>query len=553
MDVRLPDGTILRGVPDGTSRAELTEKLARNGYDVSKLGEVQDPKAAFQSKVDAQRAADKEKYAPTVGMSGLDKFAAGFGKAMTDTARGVGQFVGAVSRDDVAESRRLDAPLMDTGAGMGGNFAGNAAMLAPTALIPGAATIRGASMIGAGAGLAQPSTSMQETLLNTGVGAAAGAGGQWLGNKVPGWVRGYGQSAKAKSDAAASAAAQKFKAASDGSSLGYVVPPADLNPGMVSEAASGLSGKIKTAQVASQRNQGVTDKLARRALGLADDATLDAGTLQQIRNQAGQQYQAVGNAGQVQAGKAYTDAIDDAIKPFTSQSRSFPNRKLPAVVDDINSLKSAQFDAGDAIEQIKILRNDADKAYAGGDKLAGKAYKAAAEAIENAIDGHLARSGAPGLDAFRQARQLIAKTYTVQKALNPETGTVSAQVLARELAKGKPLSGELKQAAQFATAFPKAAQALKEAPKQLSPLDMAVAFTSAAGTGNPGMLAMLAARPATRAALLSGPAQRAALNPGFKPSMTSRALPALLDNDLLRIGAAPLSISGGLLGANPGQ
>ena len=37
MDVRLPDGTIIRGVPDGMSKAELTAKLQANGYDVSKL------------------------------------------------------------------------------------------------------------------------------------------------------------------------------------------------------------------------------------------------------------------------------------------------------------------------------------------------------------------------------------------------------------------------------------------------------------------------------------------------------------------------------------
>ena len=39
MDVRLPDGTIIQGVPEGTSRADLIERLRRNGYDVSKLGE----------------------------------------------------------------------------------------------------------------------------------------------------------------------------------------------------------------------------------------------------------------------------------------------------------------------------------------------------------------------------------------------------------------------------------------------------------------------------------------------------------------------------------
>lgn len=37
MDVQLPDGTMLRGVPDGTSKADLIVKLKANGYDTSKL------------------------------------------------------------------------------------------------------------------------------------------------------------------------------------------------------------------------------------------------------------------------------------------------------------------------------------------------------------------------------------------------------------------------------------------------------------------------------------------------------------------------------------
>lgn len=37
MDVQLPDGTVLRGVPDGTSKADLVAKLKSNGYDTSKL------------------------------------------------------------------------------------------------------------------------------------------------------------------------------------------------------------------------------------------------------------------------------------------------------------------------------------------------------------------------------------------------------------------------------------------------------------------------------------------------------------------------------------
>ena len=37
MDVRLPDGTIINNVPEGTTKAQLMTKLKANGYDVSLL------------------------------------------------------------------------------------------------------------------------------------------------------------------------------------------------------------------------------------------------------------------------------------------------------------------------------------------------------------------------------------------------------------------------------------------------------------------------------------------------------------------------------------
>ena len=51
MDVRLPDGTIIKGVPDNISKADLTAKLKANGYDVSKL----EAPAAAPSEIPAQR------------------------------------------------------------------------------------------------------------------------------------------------------------------------------------------------------------------------------------------------------------------------------------------------------------------------------------------------------------------------------------------------------------------------------------------------------------------------------------------------------------------
>jgi hypothetical protein len=133
---------------------------------------------------------DTGKSDPTEGMSTLDKLQAGFGKAVVDTGRGIGQFVGAVSNDDVKESRKLDSELMNSTAGKVGNFSGNVAMMLPTVAIPGAATLRGAAAIGATQGFLQPSESSSEALRNTALGGAAGAGGVAAGRAIAGAYQG---------------------------------------------------------------------------------------------------------------------------------------------------------------------------------------------------------------------------------------------------------------------------------------------------------------------------------------------------------------------------
>lgn len=128
------------------------------------------PIGKFTQKIeyDTDPAAD-----PTRDMTGVERSVSGMGKALADIGRGVGQTVGLVDRKDVAESRKRDAPLMRTSEGFWGNIAGNVGALTGTALIPGASTLQGATMIGAGTGFLQPSTSTGETLLNTGIGGLA--------------------------------------------------------------------------------------------------------------------------------------------------------------------------------------------------------------------------------------------------------------------------------------------------------------------------------------------------------------------------------------------
>ena len=307
---------------------------------------------------------------------------------------------------------------------------------------------------------------------------------------------------------------QTRAAAKQANSQGYVIPPVELSPNSAVEALSGFSGKAKTTQVASARNQTVSNSLARKALGLSDDVDLNIDTLEALRKQAASAYAPVAAAGTVTPTKAFTDALDEAIKPFASQARSFPKRQIPSVVGDIEALKSPQFDAGDALDVLRLVRTSSDKAFRDGDKDAGRAYRMASNALEDALETHLQGLGQPGADMlkqFRDARQQIAKTWTVQNALNPSTGNINAIKLAADLAKNKPLSGELRSVAEFGQAFPKAAQALKEAPNATSPLDWVPATLTAVGTGNPLPMAAVGARPLVRSLLLSPAMQRKAV------------------------------------------
>ena len=140
-DLRTKDGIVIRGIPDDVSQndAKLKEKVLR-----IRAGQA-----------DMQRMAD-----PTAGMGFLDKFNSGMGKAFTDLGRGTAQLFGkGPTAEETQETRRLDAPLMNTGGGMAGNIAGNIAALAPLAVVPGGATVAGAGAMGLLAGGLQPTES----------------------------------------------------------------------------------------------------------------------------------------------------------------------------------------------------------------------------------------------------------------------------------------------------------------------------------------------------------------------------------------------------------
>lgn len=126
---------------------------------------------------------------PTDGMSSTEKVLAGIGKGLVDTGRGVKQLLNIGDQDqlraDIAESRNLDKPLMNTTGGTVGNVAGNIAATAPAMLIPGANTVLGGAAIGAGIGALTPTVDDSEILPNIAVGGIGGGAGVVAGRVLP--------------------------------------------------------------------------------------------------------------------------------------------------------------------------------------------------------------------------------------------------------------------------------------------------------------------------------------------------------------------------------
>jgi hypothetical protein len=306
---------------------------------------------------------------------------------------------------------------------------------------------------------------------------------------------------------------------------GYVIPPTQARGSLINRALEGTAGKISTAQNASAKNQEVTNKLVSKALGLPEEEMLTPEGLGNIRNIAGKAYENIENIGTIKPSKEYIEGLNQiASKPLKAQA-GFPNAKPSPIIDLTESLKSDAFDGSAALAKIIDLRDAANTAFASNQKLLGNANKKAADLLENEIERHLQKTGQKEmLDEFRNARQLIAKTYTVEKALNPVSGNVDAKALARELKKGKPLTQELRTAAEFATQFPKATQTLESMGSlpQTSPLDLMAAGAVSAAT-TPAAMLSLGVRPAARAASLSNPIQNRLIQGKVTPEQSALA------------------------------
>lgn len=501
MDVRMPDGTIVKNVPDNITQEELLSR-----YEASKQGPSMGQQAGRQAGLTGRSLIQGALAVPdmlTAPMRALGNRLLPNDMQMQPAGQAAANMLGLPTPESGSE--RAAQSGVEALSGFGAPYLA-AKMSSPSGPI-GKGIQSLATMLpgqqAAGALGASQGSSLAEQL---------GAG--QLGQTIAGVAGGVLPGARFRN--VSPEMAQRGQAATRAQESGFVLPPSQVNPSVMNQTLEGISGKIKTGQVASTKNQERANNLTKQALGIPQDMPLNSDTLGQLRKAAGQNYEVIRTIGTIVPPKEFASKLDSITAPLRGISQQFPGSgsasRLQSVIQDIESLKVPQFTGDAALTQIDFVRGLADQAYRAGDKMTGKVYKQAADALEDAIEGYLKQAKAPAdvVENFRNARQFIAKTYTVENAINPATGNVEASKLAGRLKAGKPLTGELRQIGESAAAFPKAFQAVDKVGSDLaiSPLDVAGAgFGLAASGGNPLGAAALFARPAIRSTIMSGPYQ----------------------------------------------
>lgn len=502
--IKSPDGrTFDVTAPDGASKEEVLA-YAQKQFNSGSMKKVSGPDPnAIPAKVG--KDAWEETLRKELDDNPVKAKLAAAGTALSNLWEGGKQLVGAGDKEAIANNSIIASE--NPGSALVGNIALGAASGAAAPVLN---TARGAVAGGAVMGALQP-TEMDNVFAGKALNTAIGLGAGLAGNKLAGYVGKNADGARMAHAIRKSQNAPRDATIAAARDAGYTIPPTAANPTWINRTLESLAGKEATRQAASVSNQNVTNSLSRKALGMADDVGLTDDALYAFRGTAAQPYREV-----------------SALGP----------------------------QAADALEQLKQARHDATVYFKHYDRSADPAslkqansLKAAAEALEQQLEQFATAAGRPELiPALREARKQVAKSYTIERALNDSTGNVDARALAAALRGGAPLSDELETVARFASAFPGANRTPEaiggDGVSKLKFALSALMGTSGAAAGGPlgaaaGAVPFLAPD-VTRSLILSSPYQAAMATPKYGIGAGKKLAEAILASRY-----SPMGLAGG--------
>ena len=442
------------------------------------------------------------------------------GTALSDLYQGAKQTIGLGDKEAIKNNATIAAESPISA------ILGNVALYgALGGASPALSTVKGASVAGAALGAVAPtqddnviSSKVKAALAGAALGGATAKVGQAAGT--------YFNNKQAAANVIQSQNATRDATLKDAVSVGYKVPPDYAGAGTTARVLGGVSGKLKTAELATIKNQSVTNNLAREGLGLSKMTSLSESVIDDLKSPFNAVY------------KEASSLSSGVVGQTTSKSMGTGNQVTKDITKSgeqlVNDIKNARDDARSAWKSFNTgmasnpnnLRN---QAVASG-KLA--------DSLENQLEILAKNNGSDTLvSRLKDARQNLAKINLYDDALNYETGNIKASVIGKALTKGKPLDSSAMKIAKFNNAFGDLARVSKTmdaAP--ITPLDV----VGGALTGGIAPIARLG----SRSIVLSNTMQKAMANKNYDLSNVQKSLKGILSSRY-----TPMAVTGGTVPA----
>jgi hypothetical protein len=415
------------------------------------------------------------RYDPTEGMSGLDKLLAGVGKSYADLGRGVGQMLGIVPEQEVAEARARDQALMKTGMGQVGSVIGDIALTLPLGIGAGAAlksaawgagragagraasllnragmalssptTVKGAAAQGALMGGLQPTTDGESRLANA---ALSGA--------VSGAVQ-----APFRALARTNAPVQNFRTPyekqliEDAERLGYKLTPAQKtgNPTLagLESALESLPGSGEAMKALAERNAANTNRIILESLG-ETGTEINNDILGNAMRRIGRNFESVTTGKKIGLDMDYFRKINGIINEYEmllpeEMKNAGVARALSAMMDEPFQAWRAGGDAvldGRTVQKMRSFLTDRIMASKGETR---RMYGKMVEALDEVTERSLPRED---MQALRKLREQWKTLKVVEKARSGSDNEVSLKRLDTAAQKAR-LKNDVAKAAEIA-------------------------------------------------------------------------------------------------------
>jgi hypothetical protein len=296
---------------------------------------------------------------------------------------------------------------------------------------------------------------------------------------------------------------------------GYAIPPSQAGGTKWQKFQESIGGKPKTEQEAQFKNQTITNNLVKKYLGLSESDNLGTDAIQAVKELHNPTYEKVSKLPEIKTTTS-EKVFDSFGMPKGTQSTT--KVILPSGKQLLDDLKQSRADSkgywdfwkrtGDPATLKQAIKLDSESSL-----------------LENKLEQLAKIHKQPELiNELKNARRELAKAHTVNKAMNPATGDISANIFSNMLGK-VPLTGEAKTIANYAKAFPKIARVPTTGePTPFTLLDTALAAHGFGSSNVPETVLPLLRYPARWNILREG-TQKAIANQQGKPTINQPYVP----------------------------